>query len=1124
MTEQPHCPKCGTQLPADAPAGLCPKCLVQAGLESEPPPHSMPAATMPSPAISGFEPLSVESLAGKFPQLEILELLGKGGMGAVYKARQRGLDRLVAVKVLPPEIGHDPAFAERFTREARALARLSHNHIVSVFDFGQSDGLFYIVMEYVDGVNLRQTIQTGKLTPAEALAIVPQICEALQFAHDEGIVHRDIKPENILIDKRGRVKIADFGLAKLMASGGRESPDAFLTATHQVMGTLRYMAPEQMLGTREVDHRADIYSLGVIFYELLTGELPMGKFAPPSKRVQVDVRLDEIVLRALEQDPEQRYQHASEVKTELDSIRTTPEPTAKPVAGRDPLDGFRDLARFSMTPNARYGKRVGIPMLILFGVWLASTITVHVLFGQKGNYQEGPILLIQGGGMILFIFVAVVMHLVFFVRERAAKAAERQTGASAAPLMPYQETFSQPRFSRFAIVGAVWALFGLLAVIPTLFFIALNRVWNGIALPTDMVHEQPPLPFLIFMMFLLAVGAGAPIGTTIFGALAIGHIKRSGGKIIGLPLAVTDVLFFPLLALAGIIAFLIGLIWMGVAPHTNAAALYSAASFGALVALGVCFFVARAMWRKIAGEKTETGPGSLTRGHDGRLPETQVRFVVSDTSDVPRQANFHFSTLGYQLIEQGPDLCVFERGNKWAGLWAMDIRRLHTILTVRTAPAADGGLWVSCNWSIRKLGSWIPKSDIALLEAEGLGLETVLNERTKSGPGSWPPAGRATPVIASEPRVSRFAIAGAVWALFGLLMIAPALLFNGWRPTPVPVATSGVTQLQIPWPVMLMGVMSILGATAPLGTTILGALAIGHIKRSGGRIIGLPLAVADVLFFPLLAVFAGIAVPLALALHSLLPLQLVVVALPSAVLALVVCLVIGNAVWRAVAGHPEAPAAKKTWRRHLPWVLAALILVLACGVGWIQQNSSPPASKVPTVPPLKTITSGYGVQFLVPAGTVAVFEIVTRKGNATAPVPSHCGYVMASQETPMDGTFLWSRMEEDIKAEDGSPIRRWQIEIRTAGGGGGQSSGHVLPEGLDSAVGASSIWLGDLEPNEERVYWGAAVDASNLPANGLIGLRVTVVPHGQNRSGTGISHTDWKTPPPSSTTRRKLDP
>ncbi len=165
------------------------------------------------------------------------------------------------------------------------------------------DGLFFIVMEYVDGVNLRQTIRSGKLTPKEALAIVPQICEALQYAHDEGVVHRDIKPENILIDKKGRVKIADFGLAKLL---GRESKDHALTATNHVMGTVRYMAPEQMEGSRSVDHRADIYSLGVVLYEMLTGELPLGRFAPPSEKVQIDVRLDEVVFRSLERTPERR--------------------------------------------------------------------------------------------------------------------------------------------------------------------------------------------------------------------------------------------------------------------------------------------------------------------------------------------------------------------------------------------------------------------------------------------------------------------------------------------------------------------------------------------------------------------------------------------------------------------------------------------------------------------------------------------------------------------------------------------------------------------------------------------------------------------------------------------------
>ena len=138
MSESLRCPKCDASLPADSPAGLCPKCLLQAGFESQPLPPPAPGPTLSSPASSGFEPPSVAELAGKFPQLEILELLGKGGMGAVYKARQPGLDRLVAVKILPPEISHDPAFAERFQREARALARLSHPHIVAVYDFGQT--------------------------------------------------------------------------------------------------------------------------------------------------------------------------------------------------------------------------------------------------------------------------------------------------------------------------------------------------------------------------------------------------------------------------------------------------------------------------------------------------------------------------------------------------------------------------------------------------------------------------------------------------------------------------------------------------------------------------------------------------------------------------------------------------------------------------------------------------------------------------------------------------------------------------------------------------------------------------------------------------------------------------
>jgi tetratricopeptide (TPR) repeat protein/predicted Ser/Thr protein kinase len=300
----------------------------------------------------GFVPPTVEALAKLFPQLEVLEFIGKGGMGAVYKARQPGLDRLVALKILPPRTGDDPGFAERFTREARALARLTHPNIVAVYDFGQAGAtpeaaqpasrLHYFLMEYVEGPNLRQLERAGRLSPRDAMRIIPQICEALQYAHDEGIVHRDIKPENVLLDKKGRVKIADFGLAKIL---GREPQNFRLTSAGQIMGTPHYMAPEQVEDPQAVDHRADIYSLGVVFYEMITGELPLGKFAPPSCKVQMDVRIDEVVLHALEKEPGRRYQHASQVKTDVETIATSApnQPPTQPAKGRMNTDTRKGL-------------------------------------------------------------------------------------------------------------------------------------------------------------------------------------------------------------------------------------------------------------------------------------------------------------------------------------------------------------------------------------------------------------------------------------------------------------------------------------------------------------------------------------------------------------------------------------------------------------------------------------------------------------------------------------------------------------------------------------------------------------------------------------------------------------
>ena len=295
------CPHCSGLLPAGASASECPRCLMAQIMEP----------TQAGDASTVMPPLRPEDLSPYFPQLEISECLGRGGMGVVYKARQKSLNRLVALKLLAPEKADDPAFASRFEDEAQALAALNHPHIVAVYDFGKAGGFYYLLMEFVDGMNLRQLLQAKRLTPQEALSIVPPVCDALQCAHDHGIVHRDIKPENLLIDKAGVVKIADFGIAKIIGEGAAQETSATL-------GTPDYAAPEQPSGT--ADHRADIYSLGVVLYEMLTGERPDGKLEAPSKRVQVDIRIDEIVLRALHRTPELRFATAAEFRSQILSV------------------------------------------------------------------------------------------------------------------------------------------------------------------------------------------------------------------------------------------------------------------------------------------------------------------------------------------------------------------------------------------------------------------------------------------------------------------------------------------------------------------------------------------------------------------------------------------------------------------------------------------------------------------------------------------------------------------------------------------------------------------------------------------------------------------------------------
>ena len=365
---QKTCPKCNSIISADAPGGLCPHCLMQFVA------MSTGGADFPPP--SDRSPPKLETIQAAFPQLEILDLIGQGGMGAVYKARQPKLDRIVALKILPLRLAREPLFAERFEREGRLLARLNHPNIVGVYDFGQADGHYYLIMEYVDGVNLRQAFASARFTPQQALSVIPKICEALQFAHDEGVLHRDIKPENILLDTKGRVKIADFGIAKFSGVDDKTG----LTATGATIGTPHYMAPEQVEQPANVDHRADIFSLGVVFYEMLTGELPLGRFSAPSERTKsLDARIDHVVMRALEKDRERRQQSANEVRTQVEMLSSNTSPPATQSHSVSPKPPI--LA--PNVSNQNYSARPTIAIaLIAASLLLLVAVALH---GPNGN-------------------------------------------------------------------------------------------------------------------------------------------------------------------------------------------------------------------------------------------------------------------------------------------------------------------------------------------------------------------------------------------------------------------------------------------------------------------------------------------------------------------------------------------------------------------------------------------------------------------------------------------------------------------------------------------------------------------------------------------------------------------
>ncbi len=526
-SSSPNCPQCGAALPAGAPGGLCPRCLMALNLQTE------TVFTDDSPAAQ--PPLPPDQIAPHFPQLEILECLGRGGMGVVYKARQKTLNRVVALKLLAPERVNDAKFAERFAREAQALAALNHPNIVTIHDFGQAGGFYFLLMEFVDGVNLRQLLRARKFMPEEALAIVPPLCDALQFAHERGIVHRDIKPENLLLDKSGRVKVADFGIAKMLGNGHGDLPgtaSAPDNATKTAMGTPGYSAPEQKSNPQHVDSRADIYSLGVVFYEMLTGELPGKRIEPPSRKVQIDVRLDQVVLRALEKTPELRYQQASEVKTCVETIAGTPLENdrrnaesgklagqAQPFSGTARLGAWLILPFLLSTLFWNFGHQggtaalVGVTIASLgFIALLATTFLGWVALGQiqrsHGRLRGRQLAMLEA----LCLPVLLVDTAIIFLLLLANKLVNVCLLSASFPVLQVSAFINVPHYLLWLFITA--------AVVIGVDYAIISRVWRaanrpgiaGPATPPQPVRFSPPgmvgmglLAIFILLLLLLAL-------------------------------------------------------------------------------------------------------------------------------------------------------------------------------------------------------------------------------------------------------------------------------------------------------------------------------------------------------------------------------------------------------------------------------------------------------------------------------------------------------------------------------------------------------------------------------------------------------------------------------------------
>lgn len=323
----------------------------------------------------GFQPPTPEELNPYFPAFHVTDFIAQGGMGAVFKATQVSLDRPVAIKILPYELGLDIEFSSSFEAEAKAMAKLNHPNLVQVYDFGNIDGMLYIIMEFVPGRSLYDSAHKKSVNMSEAARLISAMCRGLDHAHKSGLIHRDIKPGNVLIDAHARPKIVDFGLA-------RGLDDTHVGET--IYGTRGYTAPEVLRNPSKIDQRVDIFSMGAMLYELLTGRLPPHPYIPASTISDSDGEFDTIILKALHPQRELRYPQASEMADELDYLAQRLD---KVHTARVPLK----RAEYTQPNNRKTAltRRYSTVALISILILTLLTVTILLLTSDSDDQRTG---------------------------------------------------------------------------------------------------------------------------------------------------------------------------------------------------------------------------------------------------------------------------------------------------------------------------------------------------------------------------------------------------------------------------------------------------------------------------------------------------------------------------------------------------------------------------------------------------------------------------------------------------------------------------------------------------------------------------------------------------------------